>query len=213
MKYTKKQVLDILKIVSNDPKSVFDQWVIKNDNVYLDLSKYKYPLFIYSFPIEIGGELVATITLSQITNTGIDSQRDMLMSKYLTTDSYNKSWFAYSHETYKDCYLTIHKEFQLPPHPKDNNFKILESHFLDASGNKIEYCISCGDSEIDGLFESYTYEDRIISCYRFDNGVNIQIKSNIIDGWIMGEKINEEIKIRLRDQKIKEINEENIYNI
>jgi hypothetical protein len=210
MKYTQEQVLDILKLVTKDPQSILDKWSNKKDNEYLDLTKYKYPLFLYSFPIIVNEEEVATLTLAKITNTGVDNQIDMLMSKYLTTETYNNSWFAYSHESYLHSYLTIHKEFKLPTHPEDDGFFVYESTFVDNKGKVIKYRMSYGDTEIEGLYEQWVDDSRWGNwrCYRFDNGVNIQIETIDIDGWEMGEKINEVIKVRLRDINIEEIVDE-----
>lgn len=203
MKYTRQDVINILKTVSGiDAELVLNNWDSRRDNEYLDLNKYHYPLFFYSFPIIIDSDVVATVTLAQFTNTGIDHQESLIMSKYLTTYVYNHSWMAYSHETYKHCYLTIHKEFELPPHPKDESLRVMESHFMDSEGNQIKYNISYGYSEIEGLYNKYVFEGRGTGCYRFDNDVNIQIEAQDIHGWSMGEKVNEIIKIRVRDQKI-----------
>lgn len=202
MKYTESQVLNILKLVTDQPKDILDKWHKEKDNEYLDLTKYHYPLFLYSFPIIINGEEVATITLAQIHNTGVDGLEDVLMSKYLTTDIYNNSLDAFSHENYMSAYLSIHKEFKLTPHPKDNNFYAFESTFLDADGKEINYHLSFGYSEIPELYEKYISQQNGWCSYRFDNDINIQIKQNDFSGWEMGKKINEVIKARIRDQKI-----------
>lgn len=207
MKYTQEQVLDILKLVTKDPQSILDKWSNKKDNEPLELNKYKYPLFLYTFPIIVNDEEVATFTLAQITNTGVDGQRDMLMSKYLTTDVYNSSWLAFSHESYLHSYLTIKKDFELPPHPQDDNFRVYESTFVDNKGKVIKYRMCYGDTEIPGLYEQWVDDSRWSNwrSYRFDNDVNVQIEATDINGWEMGEKINEVIKVRLRDINIGEI--------
>lgn len=202
MKYTEDQVLDILKLVTDQPETILSKWSNQKDNEPLDLKKYSYPLFLYTFPIIVNDEEVATMTLAQLTNTGVDGQKDILMSKYLTTDVYNRSWSAFSHETYKHAYLYIHKEFELPTHPEDDRFHVLHSSFLDADGNKVKYRMSYGYSEIPGLHTSYVSERGDWRSYRFDNDVTIQIEDTNFSGWEMGEKINEVIKVRLRDQKI-----------
>jgi hypothetical protein len=210
MKYTQEQVLDILKLVTKDPQSILDKWSLKKDNEYLDLTKYHYPLFLYTFPIILNDEEVATLTLAQISNTGVDGQRDMLMSKYLTTETYNTSWFAYSHESYLHCYLKIKKDFELPTHHKDNNFHVYESTFVDNKGKVIKYRMSYGDTEIEGLYEQWVDDSRWSNwrSYRFDNDVTVQIEATDINGWEMSEKINEVIKVRLRDINIEEIVDE-----
>lgn len=203
MKYTREQVLDILKLATKDPQSILDKWSIKKDNEPLDLTKYHYPLFLYTFPIIVNDEEVATFTLSELTNTGVDGHRDMLMSKYLTTDIYKRSWFAYSHESYLHSYLYIHKDFELPTHQKDDNFHVHESTFVDNKGKVIKYRMCYGDTEIPGLYEQWTRESRRSEwrSYRFDNDVTVQIENTDIEGWSMGEKINEVIKQRLEDEK------------
>ena len=198
MKYNEEQVLDILKLVTDQPEVILNKWSNRKDNEPLDLSKYHYPLFLYTFPIIVNGEEVATFTLSELRNTGVDGQRDMIMSKYLTTDVYNRSWVAFSHETYKHAYLTINKAFKLPEHPEDSNFFAMESTFLDADGKEVKYRISYGHSEIEGLYEQWVDDGHWSSwrCYRFDNGVTVQIEATDFSGWQMGEKINETIKNR-----------------
>lgn len=52
--------------------------------------------------------------------------------------------------------------------------------------------------------DQYQYYIWVDGAYRFDNGVAIQIE-NKFEGWSLGKKINENIKIRVRDQKIEEI--------
>lgn len=198
MKYTEEQVLDILRLATDQPESILNEWSNRKDNELLDLTKYKYPLFLYSFPIIVNGEEAATMTLAELHNTGVDGRKDMLMSKYLTADIYNKSWNAFSHETYKHAYLYVHKEFELPPHSKDDNFRVMESTFLDADGKEIKYRMSYGDSDVEGLYESYVDDNRLWKSYRFDNGVAIQIEATDISGWEMGEKINESIKGRIQ---------------
>lgn len=202
MKYTEDQVLDILKLVTDQPETILNKWSNQKDNEYLDLKKYHYPLFLYTFPIIVNDEEVATMTLTQLHNTGVDGQRDRLMSKYLTTNTYNMSWHGFSHETYKDAYFHISKEFELPAHSEDDNFRVLHSSFLDANGKEVKYRMSYGHSEIPGLHTSYVSERGNWRSYRFDNDVTIQIEDTDFSGWEMGEKINEVIKIRLRDQKI-----------
>lgn len=202
MKYTEAQVLDILRQVTDQPESILSKWSNIKDNEYLDLTKYHYPLFLYTFPIIVNNEEVATMTLAELTNTGVDHEKDMLMSKYLTTDVYNKSWTAFSHETYKHAYLYVHKEFKLPTHPEDDNFSVMESTFLDADDKVVKYRMSYGYSEIPGLHTSYVSERGDWRSYRFDNDVTIQIEAINFSGWEMGKKINKVIKVRLRDQKI-----------
>ena len=202
MKYTEDQVLDILKLVTDQPETILNKWSNQKDNEPLDLKKYSYPLFLYTFPIIVNDEEVATVTLAKLQNTGVDGQRDKLMSKYLTTNVYKNSWHDFSHETYKDAYFHISKEFELPAHPEDDNFRVIHSSFLDADGKKVKYRMSYGDSDVPGLHTSYVSERGNWRSYRFDNSVTIQIEDTDFSGWEMGEKINEVIKVRVRDQKI-----------
>lgn len=202
MKYTEDQVLDILKLVTDQPETILNKWSNGKDNEPLNLKKYSYPLFLFTFPIIVNDEEVGTVTLAKLHNTGVDDQTDKLMSKYLTTNVYKNSWPSFSHETYKDAYFHISKEFELPAHPKDDKFRVLHSSFLDADGNEVKYRMSYGDSDVPGLHTSYVSERGEWRSYRFDNDVTIQIQATDISGWEMGEKINEVIKMRVRDQKI-----------
>jgi hypothetical protein len=70
MKYTEEEVLDIIRTLTDkDPVEVFDSWANnQKSNKLLDLSKYNYPLFVYTFPIILqeglgDGREVGEITL------------------------------------------------------------------------------------------------------------------------------------------------------
>lgn len=194
MKYTEKQVLEILELVTDQPQTILDKWHSKYDNTKLDLSKYEYPLFLYSFPIVVGGEEVATITLAEIQNTGIDSQRQSLMTKYLTSNTYQESWWAYSHDTYLDCYLTIHKEFELPKICEGMNGDTQQA--LDANGTPFQFTIAYGYPEKEE--DSHLYYQWADGHYRFNNDISIKIDHRKIEGWSMGKKINEVIDQRTK---------------
>jgi ribosomal protein S7 len=64
MKYTELEVLDIIKSSTDkDPKEVFTTWVNRKANTPLDLTKYQYGHFVYTFPIKVEGKEVADVTL------------------------------------------------------------------------------------------------------------------------------------------------------
>jgi hypothetical protein len=61
MTYTKNQVLDIINSISNqgidiDAEIVFEKWNIYDSNKLLNLEKYKYQSFVYSFPFLMDGK-------------------------------------------------------------------------------------------------------------------------------------------------------------
>ena len=78
---------------------------------------------------------------------------------------------------------------------------------MDNKGEVIKYRMSYGYSEIPGLYEQWVDDSRWSNwrSYQFDNDVTVQIEATDINGWEMGEKINEVIKVRLRDINIGEI--------
>jgi hypothetical protein len=111
MKYTEEDVLDIIKYLSKekDPKFILKEWGENKANEPLDLKGYEYPLFVYSFPIEVDDEELAIVTLVELYNTGIDNKMDSIMPKYMGFENYKNSWDAFSHKTYLHCFLDIKK--------------------------------------------------------------------------------------------------------
>lgn len=200
MKYKEHEVLDILKLVSDNPEQVLSSWNNRKANKPIDLDKFNYPYFVYSFPIIIDDEEVATITLVSLYGGNLNSEKPDLMQKYFGHEDYEKSWHAFSHDTYLDCYLTIHKDFGLPKVVKGLRGQSFTAK--DANGNDFEFKVSYGFPEKERDKDQYFIW--VEGAYRFDNGVAIQIE-NKFEGWSLGKKINENIKIRVRDQKIEEI--------
>ena len=203
MKYTYDEVLDIIKSTTDtDPKEVLSQWIIKKANTPLDLTDYEYPLYVYTFPITIEGKDVGDITLVDLYhNIG---GRDDLMLKYFGKEDYDISWDCFSHDTYLFCYLTIRKEFELPEIVK--GFCGDTFQCIDANGRPFEFKLSYGDPENEK--DSYVYDQWVDDrSYRFDNGVTIQV--NKMNGWLLGQKINQNVEKRLipykRDNKIESI--------
>jgi len=193
MKYTENEVLNIISsLTDKNPDEIILNWNINKSNTLLDLNKTEYKSFLFSFPLLVNNKEVATITIADLYN--FHSGRDYLMQKYFGHVKYEGTYFTFSHDTYLDCYITIHKDFELP--------KIVEGFYgktdkyLDAKGIEFEYTISYGypDKEKDlRVYDSYIYKS-----YRFlDNDIFIKVK--IKNGWSLGEKINEHIKKRKRD--------------
>jgi hypothetical protein len=177
MKYTHEEVLDILKDFGN-PEVILDNWNLKKANELLDLSEYRYPVLLYSFPVELDNRIVATVTLARFANTGFDGRQQKLMCKYFTPKVYRESWMSFSHDTYLHCYLTIHEKFELD--------KFHELSFKDVNGKIINYHL-------------YDVSDRSDNPqYWFDNDVCLDVLDEF-DGWEMGEKINETINQRLHE--------------
>ena len=191
MKYKEHEVLDILKSVSDNPEKILLDWNINKANTPINLKEWNYPYFIYSFPIILDNEEVATITLASLYGV---SNADDLIQKYLGYEEYIKTWSTFSHDTYKFCYLIIHKEFKLPKIVDGMNGKSFIGK--DVDGNNFEFMVSYGDPESEeDTHQHYIWVD---GGYRFDNGVSIKIKEgDIKKGWSLGEKINENIKKRI----------------
>ena len=194
MEYKEHEVLDILKSVSDNPEKILLDWNINKANTPIDLKEWNYPYFVYSFPIIINNEEVATITLVSLYGGDLNSKKPDLIQKYFGHQEYEKSWWSFSHDTYLDCYLTIHKEFKLPKIVDGMNGKSFISK--DVKGNNFEFMVSYGDPESEeDTHQHYIWVD---GGYRFDNGVSIKFKgSGPEEGWSLGEKINENIKKRI----------------
>ena len=191
MKYTESEVLDIIKSVTDkDPQEVFTTWVNRKANTPLDLTKYQYGHFVYTFPITVGGKEVGEITLADLYSHS-PSSKDQLMLRYFGKEDYDKSWSTFSHDTYLDCYLTIRKEFQLPEICKGLHGDTFQG--IDANGRPFEFKVSYGSPDEEK--DDHYYYGWVDKAYRFDNGVAIQV--NQMNGWSLGEKINENVELRL----------------
>ena len=200
MKFTEEEVLDIIQSATDkNPKEVLKAWVNGKADKPLDLSNYNYPLFVYTFPLILNGEEVANITLASLSGNN-SSVREDLMLKYFGREDYELSWWTFSHDTYLDCYLTIHKKFELPTIVKGFHGGTYKAK--DAKGEEFVFSISYGDPVQEDDY--YVYHKYVDKSYRFDNGVNIII-NEVKNGWSLGEKINKNIFIRTRDNKIEEV--------
>jgi hypothetical protein len=175
------------KVSSHDYCPNMKELWIQYDNVIDDIWDMKGRNkihFFYSFPVMVRNKNVGTITLVSLYGGNLNSQKPDLMQKYFGHEEYEKSWWTFSHDTYLDCYLTIHKKFTLPQIVKG------------LRGNEFRFRITYGypenesESEIWGQYVSG-------ECYRYDNDLNIQILDKIQIGWSLGEKINENINKRI----------------
>lgn len=193
MKYKEAEVLDILKSLTPNGEEILENWNINKSNTPLDLKEYEYPLFVYSFPLIVEGDKVATITLAQL--YGVNGKND-LMQKYFGHKDFVMSWKSFSHDTYLDCYLTIHKDFELPDIVDGLQGGSFTAH--DSKGKEFKFTVHYGyPNEED--FHHYLELD-----YYFDNGVRIKI-DKIENGWLLGKTINKNIETRKRDNKIEQI--------
>jgi len=194
MKYTEKEILDILKLTCDNPKEVLLKWNNNKANTPVEFGAHNH--FVYSFPMIVDEEEVATITLASL--HGVDG-RDNLMQKYFGHEDHEKSWWSFSHDTYNFCYFTHHKEFELPKIVKGLRGK----NFIgkDSEGNEFQFSVCYGYPEKES--DSYLYNIWVDDSYS-ENGIHIKI-DGLKNGWSLGKKINENIKIRVRDQKINEI--------
>jgi hypothetical protein len=196
MKYTEKEILDILKLTCDNPEQVLLDWNNNKANTPVEFGTHDH--FVYSFPMIVDEEEVATITLASLYS--VDG-RDNLMQKYFGHEDYKTSWDTFSHDTYKFCYLTIHKDFKLPKIVK--GMKGQKFIGKDAKGNEFQFAVCYGYPTKEN--DSHYYHTWISDSYRFDDGTAIKIDEKQIQGWSLGKKINENIKVRVRDQKINEI--------
>ena len=121
------------------------------------------------------------------------------MLKYFGYSDYVAAWDDFSHDTYLDCYLSITKEFSLPEIVKGFRCETFKSK--DAMNNEFEFTMSYGYPEDEDDIDSV--EKLIGLTYRFDNGVSLEIPK--INGWSLGEKINQNIKKRKRNKNIESL--------
>lgn len=198
MKYSEQQVLDILKLTTENPEQILEQWEESQDKIPLDLSKYDYPLFVFTFPIIVNNETVAEVTLIQLYGVGDENTEQMLMTKYFTPKIYKKTHQSFSHDTYLHMYLHIKKEFKLPKIKK--GFFAYDSTFTDNKNQTIKYTISYGypiNEKDEYIYHQYTSDNGEFNTYRFSNtDINIQIEKKPIKGNSLGETINKTLKMR-----------------
>ena len=199
-KYSRDQVIDILKLTAEKPEEILKKWEINRDNTKLDLSKYKYQ-FVFTFPIIVNNEKVAEVTLVELKYTGIDYLESFLMGKYFTTEIYENLYGAFSPETYLHMFLHAIKPIQLPEIKK--GFFAYESSFLDNKGNDIRYTISYGyPKSKKNLDVYYKCISKIgdYDLYRFsDPYIYIQIEKKKIKGGSLGKEINKRIAHRRKN--------------
>jgi hypothetical protein len=206
MKYTEAEVIDIIKCVTDkDPQEIFKAWANRKANKVLDLTKDSHAHFVYTFPIVVDGKEVADITLVSLYGNS-QSLKDDLMLRYLGKEDYDASWCAYSHDTYLDCYLTIRKEFSLPEICEGMRGDTFQG--VDSNGRPFEFKVAYGYPKKDEDSDMKLLQQWVDKAYRFDNGVHITV-NNKLNGWSLGEKINENIETRLipykREEKLNNI--------
>ena len=205
MSYTEKEVLDIIKSCTNkNPENVLNKWNENKANTPIDLKEWNYPYFIYSFPININGDLVGKITLVDDASMGSKTRED-LIQKFLGSEDYNYTGSSFSHSTYHWCYVTIYKSFELSkiiPGFHGDTFK-----GVDAEGEEFDFRISYGTPIKDkeshyAIFKQYRDDYDGYKLYWFD-GFNVQIRG-LKNGWSLGEKVNENINNRINLNKDKD---------
>ena len=194
MKYTKEEVLDILKLFTDTPEEVLEKWEIIKANTPLDLEKDPCPCFVYTFPLVIEGKVVADITLLSLYGGNSQDIKPDLMLKYFGKEKWDLTFWCFSHDTYLDCYLTVYEEFDLPIISKgEDGLEDLHGGIfkgVDAKGEEFEFKVSYGyGNEI-----NYGYWKD--GGYLFTNDVSIKVKK--MNGFLLGEEINKRIKERLK---------------
>jgi hypothetical protein len=195
MNYSEEDVLDILKSFSEDPEKDLRSWNIGRSNIPIDLNKNKFENFVYSFPVIYEDKKIATITIIKDV-LDIDKMKKYII-KYLGYENYIQSYCEYSYEHNSFCLFQILEDFVLPEICEGFDGETFIGK--DANGDEFKFKISYGD------FRNYPgYFNWIENSYRMKDEINIKVE-NIKSGWKLGEKINENIKIRLRDSKIESI--------
>jgi hypothetical protein len=153
---------------------------------------------VFSFPIVFNDVEAAIVTLVKMFSFSEESKENM-MRKYLGHTDYESSWYSYMNQnTYSNCYLTFKvEELELPE--KAEHFYLYESSFKDREGQEVKYRLSYGIPEDDALYHEYIENTRNFNAYRFDNSMTLQIEDKEIKGDSLGEKINENIKQRIKN--------------
>jgi len=199
MNYLERDVLEIIKSLSDkDANEFLEKWNESKANIPLDLEKNKYNQYVCSFPLIIDNEEVATITLVDLRH--IRGSAQMLMTKYLGYKAYKYSYQSFSHQSYLDCFLTLHKEFSLPEHSEINGFFTLSGEHSNEFG-VIKYRLSAIGNIDDELVEGFLFRKYFNDCgdyvtYRLDNGMSLQIDHYNMKGNTLGESINQIIEKR-----------------
>lgn len=193
MKYNNDDVLDIIKSISDkDPQEVLLNWNINKSNTHLsEEDKERFNNFVYTFPLIVDNEEVASITIVDLYND--NEQEQDLMQKYFGHNDYDKSLREYSYDTYLMCYLIINKEFKLPEISKGFH----GGSFIgkDAKGVEFKFDVVYGypESESDlRQFDGYVNS----RSYRFYNDVTITV-DKILNGWNLSEAITNNINNRV----------------
>jgi hypothetical protein len=190
--YTQSEVLEILGLLTDSPEEILKKWT--NDISLIPINESNYTGLIWEFPVILDDREVGRITIFDY-NDNIEE----LLIKYYGKD-YPETWTLFSHDSYQYCCFLIDGEFDLPQ--LDEDFYLLESTFLDKSGNTFEYRIITGrpsTEEISKKYNEYIHPNGWSHFYSLSTDFSVYIKSGKISGDIMGQEINKSINKRLLD--------------
>lgn len=205
MRYTHDEVKQILSGAGvADPHAAILGWLNRRSLIPVDPDRH--PTFVLSFPVEVSGRTVATVTLASETGDQSNEQRVDLMCKYMGVAEFFGAHQTFSHETYQWCYLQVHEEFEMPE--VIPGMQGMTSHFRDAAGNRHEYSLFWGAPEDDADLHLYSTLRQLRHAYCFDGEILLRIGdgspgnlSNLV-GHNLGEEINRRIADRARAQKV-----------
>jgi hypothetical protein len=208
MRYSHDEVVEILSGAGvADPEGVITGWLNHRSLVPVDPASHA--TFVLSFPVEVSGRTVATVTLASPTGNQSDAQRVDLMCKYMGVDEYFAAYQSYSHETHQWCYFQVHEDFKMPELVP--GMQVMMSHFRDAAGNMHEYRLFWGQPANESDCDLYSIMRHGWHVYFFAADFFLQIgngQRHLSDlvGNNLGEQINKRIADRARALKINLVN-------
>jgi hypothetical protein len=196
-----KEVKEILSgVTTKDPNVILASWFERKSLEPVKESNYN--TFVLSFPVEVDGKVVATVTLADASvGNQSDRERRRIMCKYMGPAEYASAHDTFSPETYKFCYIQVHEEF--PMQEVVPGLEVLESDFTDAADNLIEYTLMWGYPEEEGTEGYYKWKSLIENrrTYRFLSGFSLLLEDKQIKGHSLGEEVNRRITSRSREMK------------
>lgn len=200
--FTLREVKEILSAVTDaDPEPLIASWRERKSLEKVDEDKYR--TFVLSFPVEVDGRVVATVTLADLFGNQSAHEVARTMSKYMGPAEYAKAHEAFSHETYKFCFIQVHEEFSLPE--VVTGLEALQSQFTDAAGNRVAFTLLWGYPDEGADPAEYQKWKAILEnrrTYRFDSSFSLLIEGVELFGLLLGEEVNRRIAARSRERKI-----------
>lgn len=201
MEYTHKEIISILSTVTADPEAALAAWQDREANRPVNEGAHR--TFVWSFPVEVGGREVATVTLVDPVLGGHDRNRALLMAKYMGAAEYRSAYETFNHVEQRWCLVQVHEEFEMPEVVP--GLEAMESHFTDAAGNRVAHRLMWGYPDDTPDADAKKWRDSIEDdrTYGFlGSHLSVWVEDRRIAGSLLGEDINRRIAQRARGRKI-----------